>query len=92
MLHLLGLILKAIITVAIGIMGFTWEPKQEIKSPQKKEDEGEIILPVYLNVPLQNPLVIEASLKGKDRSCTHEQRVAITPQTPKRLRELSDSI
>ncbi len=92
MLHLLGLLLKAIITIAIGIMGFTWEPKQEIKAPQKKEDASDMVLPVYLIAPVQKPLVIEANLDDKNRGCNDSQRVAIIPQMPKRLRERSVSI
>ena len=36
MLQLLGWFLKAVITIAIGILGFSWEPKSEINSPDKK--------------------------------------------------------
>jgi hypothetical protein len=50
MLHLLGLILQAIITIAIGIIGFTWEPKEAVETPKEKESHSGLILPVLLNV------------------------------------------
>jgi len=96
MLNLLGWLLKAIITMAIGIMGFTWEPKEELKSSPKKEERGDKIMPVYLQAPMQKFTIIEASHTASTGNCASApQPVTIplpTPKMPKTMRTYGISI
>lgn len=82
MLNLLGLLLKAIITIAIGIMGFTWEPKEEIKPPHKKNERSDTILPVFLHAPLERAIIIEANNTVSTDNCPSAPRSAIAPLAP----------
>jgi len=79
MLNLLGWILKAIITIAIGIMGFTWEPKEEIKPSPKKEERGDMIMPVFLHAPMESFTVIEANNTAGTGNCTSAPRPVAMP-------------
>ncbi len=82
MLQLIGLMLKAFITIAIGLMGFTWEPKQDVKAPKKEDKEREFILPVYLDTPLGTSMIIEASTKNQSANCTYTSDIAVVPVSP----------
>lgn len=87
MLQLLGLLLKAIITIAIGMMGFTWEPKEDVRVPEKKEKHGEFILPVYLHAPVGTPVIIEAKTTGLDTNCAdapHDTVFSLTTAKPQK--------
>ncbi len=95
MLHLLGLILKAFATIAIGIMGFTWEPKQDTKVPSQKDKSDELILPVYLNVPADMALVFDASLSNQTSCSTrtdHIQAPRAAPRIPEYMSDMSADI
>lgn len=98
MLNLIGWLLKAIITIAIGIMGFTWEPKEEIKSPPKKDERGDMTLPVFLHAPLERAIIIEASNTVSTDNCTSAPRPVAMPlplpvqKMPKTMRTYGISI
>jgi hypothetical protein len=82
MLNLIGWILKAIITIAIGIMGFTWEPKEELKPSPKKDERGDMTLPVFLHAPLERAIIIEAKNTVGTGNCTSAPRPAAMPLAP----------
>ncbi len=79
MLNFLGMLLKAIITIAIGIMGFTWEPREEIKPSPKKDERGDMIMPVFLHAPLEKLSIIEARHTADTDICTPAPRPAVMP-------------
>ena len=51
MLHLLGIFLKLLITCAIGILGFTWEPKGKTGTLDEIKPKSPVMEPVLLILP-----------------------------------------
>ncbi len=73
MLELLGLLLKAIITIAIGIIGFTWEPKQELIQKPIEDEKSEILSPVYFVAPPEQAYIIQASNTSAEPDCVNSR-------------------
>ena len=90
MLNLLGLLLKAIISLAIGIIGFTWEPKEEIKAPSEKEKRDAHMFPVSLSSTADIPYLLLSTPKEKT-NCANTPRPALTPYPAlKRIDNITD--
>ncbi|PHS26885.1 MAG: hypothetical protein COA84_05355 [Robiginitomaculum sp.] len=90
MLNLLGILLKAIISLAIGIIGFTWEPKESIETPSEKEKRSEHIIPVSLNAPTER-LRLMQSVYQKSTGCAAASPSARATHTPlRRMDNITD--
>jgi len=80
MLNLLGIFLKAIMSMAIGILGFTWEPKEDVKAPSEKEKRGAHIFPVSLTSSADIPYLL-LSTPSKKTVCADTPR-SVFPTRP----------
>ncbi len=63
MLHILGWVLHVVITIAIGILGFSWEPREEsdglIKKPHEPAPkERTYSIPSRVSAPAM-PLILQ---------------------------------
>jgi hypothetical protein len=90
MLNLLGLLLKAIISLAIGIIGFTWEPKELIEMPSEKEKRSEHMIPVFLNAPTERSRLVQSVSLESTNCTTATPSARAMPTTLRRMDNITD--
>ncbi len=90
MLNLLGLLLKTIISLAIGIIGFTWEPKELIETPSEKEKRSEHMIPVSLNTPTERWRLVQSVSLESTNCTTASSSARATHTTLRRMDNITD--
>lgn len=78
MLELLGLLLKAIITIAIGIIGFTWEPQENHNLNPTNDEKTNMLSQIYFLSAPQQAVFIEASQQQPSSDCATSKTAPVT--------------